>query len=168
MKSTSQRSIFLTLCLALSVAAGGCASGGSGGDSAGSTSFREEIGKVMERPVTLARDKIFGRFTIPMLREESTARTIYWETQWMPRDPSPEELAAGATGARNRIIMRGTFSEERLDRTPVFRMRFEAENQIRTQLNPEWHPGIMPPVAEERFQEIYDNLMLELRTGVIR
>ena len=86
----------------------------------------------------------------------------------MPREATPEELVAGVTGGRNRIIMRGTYSEQRLDGTLVFRMRFEVENEIQTQMDPAWHPGPMPPAVEETFKEVYDDLMMELRAGVIR
>ena len=81
-------------------------------------------------PLTTARVKIFGKYTIPMYREEDTARSIMWETQWLPRQAAPEESAAGVTEARNRIIIRGTYVDERLDGTVVLRVRFEVENQI--------------------------------------
>jgi len=116
----------------------------------------------------LARDKIFAKYHIPMLREQDTGRTINWETQWVPRNPVPEEAAVGAVAARNRIFIKGTYVEERLDGTPVLRVRFEVENQFQTAMDPEWHPGPVPEAAEEMYQEIYDDLMMELRAGVIR
>jgi hypothetical protein len=150
--------------LFLSIALAGCASGGSGG----SSTLRRDIGNVMLRPLTTARTKIFGKYTIPMYREEDTARSIMWETQWLPRQPAPEESGAGVTEAQNRIIMRGTYVDERLDGTVVLRVRFEVENQIRTGLNPDWHPGPIPESVEDRFDEIYDDLMMEVRAGIIR
>ncbi|NNM06654.1 MAG: hypothetical protein HKO65_16285 [Gemmatimonadetes bacterium] len=154
----------LAVCLVLSVAVAGCASGGSGGR----TTLRRDIGNVMIPPLTTAREKVFGKYQIPMYREEGTSRSIMWETDWLPRQPAPEETAAGVTGGRNRITIRGTYVEERMDGTPVLRVRLEVENQIRTALNPEWHPGPMPEAVEDRFEEIYDDLMLEVRAGIIR
>jgi hypothetical protein len=122
----------------------------------------------MVAPLTTAREKVFGKHIIPMYREELTTRTLYWETQWMPRQPTPEELTAGVQQGRNRVIMRGNYAEERLDGTPVLRVRFEVENQIQTKLEPAWHPGVMPPAVEEKFQEVYDDLMAEVRMGIIR
>jgi hypothetical protein len=154
----------LALAVLSLVAVAGCASGGS----SGSTTLRRDIGNVMVPPLETAREKVFGKYLIPMYREESTTRSIMWETQWMPREAAPEELAAGVRAGRNRIIFRGTYVEERLDGTPVLRVRFEVENQIQTELDPEWHPGPIPESVEDRFQEIYDDLMAEVRMGIIR
>ena len=168
MKGIRPLPLLLAFGLIASVGAAGCASAGSGGGASGNTVFRKEIGKVMVRPLTTAREKIFGKHIIPMYREEQTARTLMWETQWMVREPAAEELTAGVRAARNRVFLRGNYVEERMDGTPVFRVRFEVENQIQTDLNPAWHPGIIPPEVEERFQDVYDDLMLELRVGIIR
>jgi len=153
--------------LTLIVAVVGCASGGSGGGS-GSSVFRQDIGIVMVQPLLLAREKIFAKHQIPMLREQDTTRSINWETQWIPRNPVPEESAAGVVAARNRIFIKGTYVEERLDGTPVLRVRFEVENQVQTSMDPQWHAGPMPEAAKDLYQEVYDDLMLELRAGIIR
>jgi hypothetical protein len=79
-----------------------------------------------------------------------------------------EEAAAGVTAARNRIFIKGTYVEERIDGTPVLRVRFEVENQVQTPMDPEWHAGPIPEAAKELYREVYDDLMLELRAGIIR
>ncbi len=164
MRRTRPPAFLFAVGLALSAVVAGCATGGTGGE----YSFRRDIGKVMVGPLTTARDKVFGQHSLAMYRETDTSTSFMWEAQWMPRQPAPEESAVGATGARNRVIMRGTYVEERLDGTPVFRVRFEVENQIRTEIDPEWHPGPVPPQVEELFQEVYDDLMTEVRMGIIR
>jgi len=166
MKGTRPLFLALALGLMVSLAASGCASGGSGGGS--SSTLRKDIGAVMEAPLLEAREKIFGKYSIPMLREEDTSRSIYWETQWMPREPTPEEVAEGVSESRNRIIIRGNFVDQRLDGSVVLRARFDVENQVRSQMNPGWHPGPMPSSVEDSFEEIYEDFRLELRTGVIR
>ena len=75
----------LALGLVLSIAVAGCASGGS----SGRTSIRRDIGNVMVAPLTTARVKVFGKYTIPMYRETDTSRSLMWETQWLPRLPAP-------------------------------------------------------------------------------
>jgi hypothetical protein len=122
----------------------------------------------MVAPLTTAREKVFGKYSIPMYREEDTSRSIFWETQWIPRNPAPEERAAGVTAARNRIIIRGTYVDERLDGSVVLRVRWEVENQVRTQMDQEWHPGPMPSEAVDQYEEVYDDIMLEVRAGIIR
>ncbi len=166
MKGTSLSRLFLPLGLALCFGLAGCAT--FGGSSSANNVFRRDIGAVMVRPLETAREKVFGKHTIPVLREEDTARTIYWESQWLPRDLAPEESAAGVTGARNRVFLRGNYVDERLDGSIVVRVRFEVENEVRTAMDPEWHPGAMPSEVEKRFEEIYQDLMLELRAGIIR
>jgi len=154
----------LTLALTLS----GCASGGGGGSSSGDALFREDLGRVMLQPLVRAREKIWGKHQIPIYREEDTSRSFLYESRWMPRPVTAEEALGGASGGRNRVFIRGTLAEEYLDGTPIFRVRFEVENQIQTQANPDWHPAPMPPEVRERFKRVYDDLALELRTGIIR
>ena len=131
MRRTRHIPFLLPLGLALSVVVAGCATGGSGGGNV----IRKDLGKVMVGPLTSAREKVFGKHTIPMYREEDSARTILWESQWIPREAEPEESALGATAGRNRILIRGNYVEERMDGTVVLRVRFEVENQIQTDLN---------------------------------
>lgn len=166
MKGKRPSRLLLALGLVLLFGVAGCAT--SGGGSRGASVLRRDIGAVMVAPLTAAREKIFGRYTIPVLREEDTARSLYWESQWLPRNLTPEESAAGVTEARNRVFLRGNYVDERLDGTVVVRVRYEVENYVRTATDPEWHPGAMPPTVEERFDGIYKDLMLELRVGIIR
>jgi len=166
MKGKRPPRLLLPLGLVLFFGVAGCAT--FGGGSSGASVLRKDIGAVMIGPLATAREKVFGKHTIPVLREEDTARSLYWESQWLPRDLTPEETAAGVTEARNRVFLRGNYVDERLDGTVVVRVRYEVENYVRTTMDPEWHPGTMPPAVEERFDGIYTDLMLELRAGIIR
>ena len=169
MNQTSRLPFSFALGLTLALTVAGCATaGGGGGASAGDALYREDLGRVMVAPLITAREKIWGRHTIPLYREETTARSIYWESEWLPRLPAPEETLGGTIGGRNRVVMRGTQAGENLDGTFIFRVRFEVQNQVQTQVFPEWHPAPMPPEVRERFKQVYDDLMLELRTGLIR
>lgn len=143
----------------------GCATGGG---SSGTSVLRRDIGAVMITPLITAREKIFSKHRIPVLRDEATSRSLHWESQWIPRALTPEESAAGVAEARNRVFLRGTYVDERLDGTVVVRVRYEVENSIRTTMDPAWHPGDMPPAVEETFDEVYSDLMMELRAGIIR
>jgi len=165
MKQTSPVPFLFALGLTLALTFSGCASVGSGSPDA---LYREDLGRVMMQPLLLAREKIWGRYSIPIYREEDTARAFLFESQWMPRQPTAEEAFGGATGARNRVFIRGTLAGENLDGTNVFRTRFEVENQIQTAANPDWFPAPMPPEAQQTFKRVFDDMILELRTGVIR
>lgn len=166
MNQTSPMPFLFALGLTLTLS--GCASGGGGGSSSGDALYREDLGRVMVVPLVRAREKIWGKHNIPIYRDESEARSLLYESQWMPRPPTAEEALGGATDGRNRVIMRGTLAGENLDGTFIYRVRFEVENQIQTQANPDWYPAPMPPEVRERFKRVFDDLALELRTGVIR
>lgn len=168
MNQTSPMPFLFAVGLTLALTLSGCATGGGGGSSSGDALYREDLGRVMLQPLLRAREKIWGKHSIPIYREEDTARTFLFESQWMPRQVTAEEALGGATGGRNRVFIRGTLTGENLDGTPVFRGRYEVENQIQTQANPDWFPAPMPPEVRQIFKRVYDDLMLELRSGIIR
>jgi hypothetical protein len=165
MKQPSPVLFLFSLGLTLALTLSGCASGGGAGTD---SLYRADLGRVMIQPLLTAREKIFGRYSIPMYREESSARAFLFESQWIPRQVTAEEALGGATGGRNRVFIRGTLAGENLDGTNVFRTRFEVQNQIQTATNPDWFPAPMPPEARQTYKRVFDELILELRTGVIR
>ena len=92
-----------------------------------------------------------------------------YESQWMPRAPTPAEAAEGVTAARNRVMIRGRRIEGELDMvSSVYRVTFEVNNEVRSALLPDWHPGPMPDAPMERFRRVLSDMNLELRTGVRR
>jgi hypothetical protein len=59
------------------------------------------MGRVSAVDLAEGVDKIFQKFKLTILREESTYSLIYYETEWMMREPHPSEQAQGATQARD-------------------------------------------------------------------
>jgi hypothetical protein len=156
----------LGICLFLAVA--GCASAGGGGDDEAQNVYEEDLGRVVEGPLVEARQQIWRKHNINLYREERSARTLYFESEWMPREPTTEEMAAGVTEARNRVTMRGYQTGETLDGAYEYRMNFRVENQVKTGEYPDWHPAPMPQDVRNEFRRVYSDLQMELRAGVRR
>ena len=160
------RRVKQVLCAGALVLMTACASGGRGG---GGDVYRENLGRVLGQPLEQARLLIWGKHAIPVEREESSPQNIRVESQWMIRAPEPAEAAAGVLQARNRVILDARFLEREMDFTDgVYRATFIVRNEVRTEAIPDWHPGPFPEVVRERFRRVYNDMRLEVATGVRR
>ena len=158
-------SILLSL-LALLYVPTGCSSSGGG---LGESRFRHDMGRLLAGPLSVTRERIWGQRQIPLWREQMDGSRIVWESNWVQRAPTPEEEAAGVVAAQNQVILRGRRVEDGLDMSgTVYRVTFEAFNQVRTNLNSEWHPAPMPESMEEFYRETVTLMEMELRTGIRR
>lgn len=159
-------SAFRAVAVGLLLVVGACASAGGGG---GGDVYRENLGRVLLGPLEEARLLIWNKHGIPVEREERGGQDVRVESTWMPRAPEPAEAAAGVVEARNRVVLDARFLEREMDMSDgVYRVTFEVRNQIRTESIPDWHPGPMPDVVRERFQRVYNDMRLEVATGVRR
>lgn len=150
----------------LLVGLGACASSGG---SEGSNVYRENLGRVLATPLEEARDLIWGKHAIPVERRTESPQNIRVESQWMIRPPEPAEAAQGVIEARNRVILDARFLEREMDMSEgVYRATLEVRNQIRTETAPDWHPGPMPEAVRERFRRVYNDMRLEVATGIRR
>lgn len=156
-----------TTAVTLTLGLAACAS--SGGGAGSNSSFRSDMGRLLAEPVAVARQKVWAKHNIPLYREETAFRSIVYESEWMPREPTPAEAAAGVTDARNRIVLRGRRVEGEMDvTTGVYRVTFELDNQVVTALNPDWHPAAIPDQVVRDYRRVLSDLELELRSGVRR
>lgn len=151
----------------LAVSAGACATGGGG--AGGTAVYRENLGRVLATPLEEARLLVWGKHTIPMEREQRSSQNIRVESVWMMRAPEPAELAAGVIEARNIAILDARFLEREMDMAEgVYRATFEVRNEVRTEAVPDWHPGPIPDVVRDRFRAVYNDMRLEIASGVRR
>lgn len=163
-----KRGIRWTGALALLGMLAGCASGGGGGTN---TSFRSDMGRLLQRPLEEARIKIWGLHQIPLYREQTDPQRVTYESEWMPRQPTPAEEVAGVYAARNQIVIRGRRIEEAMDMNAggsVYRVTFEILNQVQSDDGPDWHGRAIPREVVEMYREVLTDMELELRTGVRR
>jgi hypothetical protein len=154
------------LATALVTGVGACASGGGTG---GTAVYRENLGRVLAGPLEEARLLIWGKHAIPMEREQRSSQNIRVESVWMMRGPEPSEAAAGVLEARNRVILDARALEREMDMSEgPYRATLEVRNEVRSETVPDWHPGPMPDAVRERFREVYNDMRLEVATGVRR
>ncbi|MGD2071646.1 MAG: hypothetical protein PVI57_23480 [Gemmatimonadota bacterium] len=144
-----------------------CASS-SGGEGASSGEFEEQLGRVLYPPLQEAMDKILPKYRLALRRSEEQFASLYYETEWMTREVTAAEQAEGVTDARHRAIISGRRVGETIDRVGEFRVTFTAQNQVRSQAEPAWHPAPGPEAFFDFWEEVYNDLRLEVATGVRR
>jgi hypothetical protein len=123
---------------------------------------------VILAPLEEARLAIWGKHSIPLARDQRSSRSVVYESLWMPRDVTPAEAAAGVLEARNRVILDARFLEGQMDMSGVYRATFEVQNEVRTELVDEWHPAAIPQEAIDRYRPVFNDMRLELQTGIRR
>lgn len=148
------------------VAASSCATGGA--RSAADSRWREDLGRLNRGTLEAGLDKIFSKHAVQLIRDESTDRRLYYESRWVPREVVAAEEGLGTATGRNRIIIRGQRVEDSMSRGAIYRVTWEVENEVTTTTNPAWHPAMIPPEAIEKFRPVYTDLVLEVRTGLMR
>ena len=70
--------------------------------------------------------------------------------------------------ARNRILLKGRRLESTMGGAGVYRITWEVENEVTSVDVEGWHPDALPGQVVEEFRPVYSDLMLEVRTGLIR
>jgi len=148
------------------VAAGSCASGGA--RSAADSRWREDLGRLNRGTLEAGLDKVFSKHAVQLMRDESTDRRLYYESRWVPREVMAAEEGMGTATGRNRIVIRGSRVEGGMAGGAVYRVTWEVENEVTTATNPAWHPAVIPPEVIEKFRPVYTDLVLEVRTGLMR
>ena len=126
----------------LALAPTGCASGGLDVEELTARTYAGSLGRAGYETIRKAVDSVLvaGR-GYALVRAEEQYATLYYQTSWETRDPLPDESARGITAARTRIVVRARRVEG-----GIYGVTFEAENQIRTPENREWHAA---PVTDD-------------------
>ncbi|MBW3534260.1 MAG: hypothetical protein KY453_03420 [Gemmatimonadetes bacterium] len=146
----------------------GCASVGGAGPDEPSSTFDEDMGRVMVPLLEAGLFKILPKYNLAIRRREAQFNTLYYETEWRPRGLTPAERDEGVVDARQRVVLRGRRTSTDPSGGGVFRVNFEAENEVRTQLNGSWHPAPAPDAFFDFWREVAMDLAMEIRVGVRR
>ncbi len=150
----------------LCVIAAGCATGGVSSQSA--NLWREDMGRVTRVTLETGLDKIVRKYALQIARTQDSSREIYYETLWTEREVLADEEARGVTHARNRILVKGRRLESTMANDGVYRITWELENEVTSMGAEGWHPDVVPDQVIDDYRDIYSDLMLEVRTGLIR
>lgn len=148
------------------VLAAGCATGGVSSQNA--NLWREDMGRVTRVTLETGLDKIVRKYALQIARRQDSSREIYFETLWGERDVLADEQARGVTHARNRILVKGRRLESTMGGAGVYRITWELENEVTSMGIEGWHPDVVPEQVIADYRDIYSDLMLEVRTGLIR
>ena len=145
----------------------GCA-GMAGVSEVSRTYWREDLGRL--NPATLAAgvQLIVQKHSLRIDRREQSVQELYYETNWVPREVVAEEEVRGVSNARNRIVIRGRALEPEFGGGNVYRIVWELQNEVTTQIGRGWHPGALPESVKESYRQVYADLFMEVRTGVKR
>ncbi len=143
-----------------------CATGGVSSRSA--MIWREDMGRVTRATLDVGLEKIVQKHALPLIRTQESARDIYYETLWIDREVLADEELRGVTHARNRILLKGRRLESEMGGQGVYRVTWELENEVAKAGIEGWHPDVVPGEVVEEFRPVYSDLMLEVRTGLIR
>ncbi len=138
----------------------GCATGGVQRQE--EVHWVEDIGRVTLSTFATGLDKVVRKYSLQMAREVTGGREVRYETTWVAREVVPSESARGVTHARNRIVIQGH------SLGTAHRMTWEVENEVSSATAEGWHPDVIPAEVVETYRPVYSDLMLEVRTGLIR
>lgn len=149
------------LLAAVVLAVAGCASGG--GPTVSDSYWRVEMGQTTDGALRAALDKVFRKHAVVVRREQAAPgdRELRFETEWVLRDLLATEEGAGATGARNRIVIVARQGAG----AGLYRLRWQVENEVTTAVVPEWHAGPLPEEVREQYRPVFSDLELEIRTA---
>ncbi len=148
--------LWLVTALASSTVAG-CASGGSVRDP---SVLEREIGRVAYQDVRMSVDKILStKYAYPIRRFEENYNTLYFETDWIPRDAEADEANRGIQRVRTRIILTGRRGSQ-----DVFRIQFRGESEYL--VDGQWQRLPLQSPQRDKLQRILTDLDMEMRSGV--
>ena len=142
-----------------------CASGGTGGLS---SRYTRDLGRQLIPTLEEAVMKVWAKDNWHVQRRESTQTRVLWESQWRLFEPPAGPAVTGPTEARMRIIIRGRGMVAELDGGLQFRVTFDGEYEVRGGVSTDWRPAPAPDEAEDVFDQVFNDMSLEIRTGVRR
>ena len=142
-----------------------CASGGGGGLS---SRYSRDLGRHLVPTLEEARLKVWAKHNWHLYREQSEQQNVYWESQWRPFNPPAGAAVTGPTEARMRIMIRGRRMVGELDGGAQFRVTLDGEYEVRGGSSTQWRPAPIPEEAEDVFDQVFNDMSLEIRTGVRR
>lgn len=158
-------------CLNLAIIATACASSGGGASEA----YRRDLGRLLEPLLEESRLKIWNLHGWDQVRRESEYGNLYWESAWRGIEPEATGAATDAENARARILIRGRRVEDQAgsSRTDlnapggVYRVTFYGEFEVRGGIvGDDWRPSPVPDAVRALFDRVYDDMYLEVRTGI--
>ncbi len=154
------------LCVPCVVVLAACASGGGGGSM--SSQYSRDLGRHLVPTLAEARLKVWAKHNWHLFREELEVQNVYWESDWRAFNPPAGGALTGPTDARMRILIRGRRMVQELDGGAQYRTSLVGEYEVSGGTSSQWRPAPIPQEAEDVFDLVFNDMSLEIRTGVRR
>jgi len=147
---------------------GACSGPGMDSGRNSDTLFRYSLGTSGRgHIVTTSQDALITRYGYRFNREVNTAEDVRFETSWKDVTPLADELNAGYSEVRVRIMINARPRSRTLGTGNTYAARFEAEFEARLTVGGDWEPIPMTPQREAYVKEIADYLENEFKAGVM-
>lgn len=148
---------WIPVALALLIAVGGCATGGSAG---GDSQYRERMGLATQTDAQRVVSLVFNRAGYEMI-ERSGPPLVVYESPWKVRSLLPDERAEGIVEAESRLRVEGRQRLDTIEGDQYFALTFIAENRTRA-ADGEWRTSVQTPGFVAYAEEIKEDLESEL------
>lgn len=146
----------------------GCATTGGAKESTGSkapkATFYKNVGMATLPDLDQKGRRTLERAHYMVLRYDPPP-DVYYETQWLARDPFDDERAIGAVRAQSRIIIRARQRDATWAKAMVYSVEFHVENQVRHE-GGDFTEIPATPLFTAYARQLASELEAELRTGV--
>lgn len=158
-----QKAVVKLICvLALILSVNACTGSGQSGER--EYVYRSGIGNATEIDMQRVIPRYIARINFIMYRDNVTLEGTYFETEWRERALFDDEIALGATQARNMIVVSSRAPTGQV--VSAHRAQIEIYNQLYIEEQGGWVRHISTTQAEEYFRDITRNLSQELESGV--
>ena len=132
-----------------------------GQSSGGASTVNIEVGQATWGDLQTRVNRIYNRFQFRTSQEVGPPAIVV-ETEWKARTPFEDELDAGVTAARSRLLVRGRQRPGATGSITLYVVNFYVETQVRTESSADW---VEVPASEQLKSwatEMADELRLEL------
>ncbi len=114
--------------------------------------------------------EVLARYRFQVVRVQPPP-DVYYETEWLRRDPFDDERSAGAEAAQSRVIVRARQRGLGISSTSIantFAIDVTVENMVRAAGGADFRPAPLTPAFRAFAKKLTDELELELRSGLRR
>jgi hypothetical protein len=149
----------------------GCASSRARGGGGGPVSeVTADVGVGTAPDIDRKAREVLGRYRFQIVRVQPPP-DIYYETEWLRRDPFDDERSAGAEAAQSRVIVRARQRGLGISTSSIantFAIDVTVENMVRAEGGADFRPAPVTAAFRAFAKKLTDELELELRSGLRR
>ena len=155
------------VCLGVAVVSLSCASSSSGAaGGAEAAAYKKALGTAALTDIVRQVPRIFNRYQYEIERSDSSPSYLTVQTRWNGRYPLQDEISAGVSEARTRLVLTARARARSGGTADVRVVELLAQNMVLIGDSTGWREGVMTPMFKAYIDGIADVLKTELLTGV--